>query len=475
MPESEQTTQNTAEKTKVQEKAKALEREKVLATLLPPYKSSLLEQGAILKVLPDGKDLLNADENTLDKTVPITRDKEKDPMTVDLHLHRLTLLRDMLENAKDYKTLRDRAKERKELISKTFAENMALIYREQRPLEKTWCELAEFYNQARLSPDDTNLDVYIINASFKNNYTELMDPETGLPHIIPTRASLDMDGMVGLIVIPEWLESEARIVEVAKIAQQGMAHVFIGFKDCSLPDAWKPFEEGEELYNLKSHDREKQHVSLVGNHFRVRKANRYEDSSDDGLYISPVLTQAGMIYKGDELEGIHVAQANKKVTLATSDNSEPKLRWKIENRDRDFRTFNGKVIPLAYVKGIRFWGVDNLFDPSGNSEEIPFGQYTVKRCDEYISRVVLDFLQGAVFSPNDVHKLGEIRDKLQKFLDKNTGGPEMMLQKGLVVSVAPVPGADDEVDVVIEVKYKTAIRFFKLHFKYDAEQKFMET
>lgn len=456
-------------KTKEATQAPAIEKEKLISRVLPAHKSSLLEEGEVLKVLPDGKELLNADEERLAKPLLVTR-SEKDPMLGKLHLHRLKLLRDMLKNAKDFETLRQRAKERKELLSKTFSENMANIFREQRPLEKTWREVDVFFKEAQRSPDDTNLDVHFINATFKDNYSELMDPESGLPYWVPKRTKFDMDGMVGLIVVPEWLETEGRIVEVGKLAQEGMSHAFIGFDDCSLEEARKLFEEGEDLFNLKGMQREKQYVSMVGNHLRIRKTNRYEDDSDDGLYISPVMVKAGKVYKGDILEGIHIAQANDphKIMLPTADNSELKTRWNMRQKD-DLGPLNKKLIPVVFRRGLVFWGVETLWDARGNSDEMLWEQYTVKRCDEYISKVVLDFLQGVTFDVNDLQNRDGIRNNLQKFLSKNTGGTEKMLQKGLVTSVEAA-GAGDEVDVRVELKYKKAIRHLNLHFKYDEEE-----
>ncbi len=430
--------------------------------LLPAHKTSLLEHGETRKVLPDFREA-----EKIEKRLPVTKSDE-DPSNVDLQLHRLKLLRETLNAATDLKMLRERTKERRDLAAKVFAGNMQTIFREQRPMEKTYRELEAFYNEARLSPDDTNLNVSIINASFKNNYNELMDAETGLPGHVPKRSRLDLEGMIGLIVVPEWLETEGRIVKLGEVAQEGMAHAFIGFKDCALEEAWQMFEPGEDLANLKSMDRPKQYVSLVGNHLRIRKNNRYENGADDGLYISPAMILAGKVYKGDIVEGIHVAQANDshKVTCVTPDNSELKMRWPIMQKD-DFRTLNRKLIPLSYRKGIVFWGVETLYDARGNSEEMQWEQYTVKRCDEYISKVILDFLQSSTFKPNELKLRDTIRDLLQKFLNKNVGGPEKMLQKGVVVKVEPVPGKEDELNIQLDLKYKLAIRHLNLHMRYD--------
>jgi hypothetical protein len=92
----------------------------------------------------------------------------------------------------------------------------------------------------------------------------------------------------------------------------------------------------------------------------------------------------------------------------------------------------------------------------------------VKRCDEYIAKVVLHYLNGRTFVPNETESRDAIHSALQKFLMHNTGGGAKMLEYGKVDAVETVMNPDGSVnnqaiDIRISVKYKNAIRQLNLY------------
>jgi hypothetical protein len=293
-----------------------------------------------------------------------------------------------------------------------------------------------------------------------------MDPETGLGARLPNRENFDMKSLVGLIIIPEWAGSEAKLVKYGELAQHSMAHLFAGFPDVSLKEAQEMFDVGGDLSELKSTDAVKQHISVVANPLRIRKAGRFEKDLGD-LYINPTGILAGKVYKGDIREGIHIAQANKphEVKIPTADGSPLEMKWSVRGGQQ--MKFSKAVIPLAQYEGIVFWGVDTLYLAGGQGDE-GMDQYTVKRCDEYISKVVLHYLNGRTFVPNETESRDAIHSALSKFLMHNTGGAAKMLEYGKVDAVEVVTNPDGSVnnqaiDIRISVKYKNAVRQLNLY------------
>jgi hypothetical protein len=240
-----------------------------------------------------------------------------------------------------------------------------------------------------------------------------------------------------------------------------MAHLFCGFPDISIKEAQELFDVGGDLAELKSTDPMKQHISVVANPLRIRRANRFEKDLGD-FYINPAGILAGKIYKGDIKEGIHIAQANKphEIKLPTPDGSPLEMKWNVRGGQQ--MKFNKALIPVAFYEGLVFWGVDTLYLASGQGDE-GMDQYTVKRCDEYIAKVVLHYLNGRTFVPNEQSSRDQIQSAVQKFLMHNTGGPSKMLEYGKVEGVEVVTNPDGSVnnqaiDIRINVKYKNAIR-----------------
>lgn len=444
-----------------------------LAVLMPPKTGSLLPDGIAVKILPSAKDFPvenpQMTEESSAKPLKITRSKA-DITAGYVHLKRLQLLRELIASASDWNALRGRVKERRELVGKVFQQNMAAVFAAQRPLEKTYRELDTFFYEARVVQGEAVPYVSIVNASADAHFNELMDPENGIASKISNRENFDMKSLIGLIVIPDWVGSEAKLMKYGEIAQQSMAHLFVGFPDVSLKEAHELFDVGGDFAELKSTDPVKQHISVVANPLRIRKASRFEKDLGD-LYINPSGILAGKVYKGDIKEGIHIAQANKphEVKIPTPDGSPMEMKWNIRGGQQ--MKFNKAVIPLAQYEGIVFWGVDTLYQAGGQGDE-GMDQYTVKRCDEYIAKVVLHYLNGRTFVPNEQESRDQIRSALQKFLMHNTGGGASMLESGKVDAVEVVTNTDGSVnnqaiDIRISVKYKNAIRQLNLYLVAD--------
>ena len=440
-----------------------------LSVLLGPKTGSLLPEGTPVKIFPSAKDFpmenMQTSRESVSKQLKITKSKA-DINAGYAYIKRLEVIKDMLAGAADLATLRARVKERRELVSKTFQNNMEVFFAKQRPLEKTYRELDTFFYESRMSPGEAVAYVSIVNADADKNFNQLMDPENGLAPKMPNRENFDMKSLIGMIVIPDWVGSEAKLVKYGEIAQMSMAHLFTGFPDVSLKEAQEMFDVGGDFAELKSTDLIKQHISVVANPLRFRRANRFEKELGD-FYISPAGILSGKIYKGDIKEGIHIAQANKphEIKIPTPDGSPLEMKWNVRGGQQ--LKFSKAVIPVAFYEGLVFWGVDTLYLAGGQGDE-GMDQYTVKRCDEYISKVVLHYLNGRTFVPNEQSNRDQIHSAIQKFLMHNTGGQAKMLEYGKVDAVDVVTNPDGSVnnqavDIRISVKYKNAVRQLNLY------------
>ena len=469
-----------SEEQKTQEKTKVGLDQKDLAKIMPPKTGSLIAEGTMVKVFPGAKDLPADNEErsreVVARPLKITRSKE-DINVGYAYLRRLEVMKEMLANADDYNALRKRAKERREKVGEVIRENMANVFAKQRNLEKTYREIDTFFYEAALNPGEKVDYISFVNAHPDKHFSEITDPDEGLAAQLPNRENFDMKALTGLVVMPDWPGSEAKLVKYGEMAQHFAAHLFAGFPEMELADAHEMFDVGGDFAELKSQDRVKQHVSVVANPLRIRRANQFEKEGED-FYINPTSILSGKIYKGDIKEGIHIAQANKPhaVSIPTPDGSPLDMKWNIRGAQQ--MKFNKALIPLSYYEGIVFWGVDTLYQASGQGDE-GMDQYTVKRCDEYIAKVVLHFLNGQTFVPNERSSREKIHAAISKFLMNNTGGPDKMLEMGKVESVETVKNPDGSVnnqaiDIKVNVKYKNAVRQLNLYLVSDDQEGWKE-
>lgn len=458
-----------SEEQKLKETTKVALAQSELEKILPPKTGALIAEGTMLKIFPGAKDLPVDNESrsmeVISRPLKITR-SEDDINVGYAYLRRLELMKQMLEGADDYNVLRKRAKERREKVGEVFRENMANMFAKQRSLEKTYREIDTFFYEAALNPGEKVDYISFVNAHPDKHFSEITDPETGLAAMLPNRENFDMKSLTGLVVMPEWPGSEAKLVKYGEMAQHFAAHLFAGFPDMELAEAHELFDVGGDYAELKSQDRVKQHISIAANPLRIRRANQFETGKGD-FFINPVSILTGKIYKGDVKEGIHIAQANKPhaVNIPTPDGSPLDMKWNIRGAQQ--MKFNKALIPLSYYEGIVFWGVDTLYAASGLGDE-GMDQYTVKRCDEYIAKVVLHFLNGQTFVPNERSSREKIHAAISRFLMNNTGGPEKMLEVGKVDAVETVKNPDgtinnQAIDIRVSVKYKNAVRQLNLY------------
>jgi hypothetical protein len=462
-----------SEETQVKQKTTVAVDTKELSAFLTPKTGSLLVDSTVVKLFPGMKDIPAENEQkakeVLARPLKITNTSE-DVNTAYAYLKRLEVLKEMLSKTEDFNALRKKTKEKKDKVAEIFKENMQNVFTQQRNLEKTYREIDNFFYESRLNPGENVSYIEFVNAHPDKHFDKLMDPDEGLASRFPNRENFDMRSLVGLIVMPDWPGSEAKLVKYGEVAQHFAAHLFAGFPDMELKEAIEGFDVGGDFADLKSADRVKQHISVVANPLRMRRANAYEKNLGD-FYVNPTSILAGKIYKGDIKEGIHIAQANKphEVKLPTPDGSPIDMKWNVRGAQQ--MKFNKALIPLSYYEGLVFWGVDTLYLASGQGDE-GMDQYTVKRCDEYISKVVLHFLNGQTFVPNEVSSRDRIHAAISKFLMNNTGGPSKMLEIGKVDAVETVRNPDGSlnnqaIDIKVSVKYKNAVRQLNLYLVSD--------
>lgn len=442
---------------------------KDFVNMVPAKIGALLSEGTVGKLFPAAKDIPadnseKAKEN-LSKPLKVTNTKADVDMSY-AYLKRLEVFKEMLENSSSFDDLRKKTLASKNKVAQVFNENMSNVFKAQRDLEKTYRQVDNFFYEARLNPSDEKVyGVEFINAHPDKHFDELVNSDDKFINYFPTRENFDMRLLTGLLCIPDWV-GEAKLVKYGEIAQHMSSHLFAGFPDMELSEAHELFGPGGDLQDLKSSDAVKQHISVVANPLRIRLKNSFENDLGD-FYINPASILTGKVYKGDVKEGIHIAQANKphKVSLPTPDGSKLETKWNIKGGEE--MKFNKALIPLGAYEGIVFWGVDTLYLASGQGDE-GMDQYTVKRCDEYIKKVVIHFLNGQTFVPNDVKSRDNIRAAISRFLMENTGPGDKMLEMGKVDAVETVKRPDgtldnQAIDIRISVKYKNAVRKLNLY------------
>ncbi len=373
----------------------------------------------------------------------------------DLHLTRLQTLRDILSgDEEDDKSFLDAVAKKRQALNKVFNKNLTEVMAKQRPVEKAWRELGMFYKMARYNPGSP-VDIEILNSSVK----ELIDNDVKFGQfyeMVPKESELNMNDLIGLIVLPGAVQTDASLKKFGELAQKAKAHVFIDAPDGEFERVKKIFKSGL-LSQIKRSDVWRQHVSIIANPIRLRKKDPKFEADGDDLYISPASVLAAAIVKGDDTHSPAIAQAGDWKNLDFEDPNIG-LKWELTDREK-IVDFKDSVIPLMYMDKnagrIVAFGVDTL------SDDEFFKQYNVVRVREYIEKRLIQFLNREVFKPNDEEHRSRLKLEINRFLRANSGqGKNDLITDGICTDVVPKNNKDGstsetEIDIVLDIYFRS--------------------
>ncbi|QAR30223.1 type VI secretion system contractile sheath protein TssC [Ornithobacterium rhinotracheale] len=295
----------------------------------------------------------------------------------------------------------DQRKAAEELLTKNLAHAVEVT----RELEKNYRTVALFYKNTEL---DKVKNVTVINASLDQlkdlDNTRFIN--TIHAELTNSYDRLDLKDNYGLLVIPGYLGSNVVVEKWAKIAHENKVMLITDFEHLDEPDdVMEMFDQayltGGEIY--------RSNVLMTCN-WLVGRGRYQEIGEEDDLYTPPSGALAGKIHKtlmsqvtaGKKFGGINEVDGVK-FDLKKSE---------IANLE------NLGLIPMVneYGKVMAFSG-KTLF----NGDNLGLQTYSVVRVFDYVTKVLMDFLNRRAFENFTAVTRKEIMSQIVRFLDGITG------------------------------------------------------
>uniref|UniRef100_UPI0039A4C3BA DUF5458 family protein n=1 Tax=Ornithobacterium rhinotracheale TaxID=28251 RepID=UPI0039A4C3BA len=295
----------------------------------------------------------------------------------------------------------DQRKSAETLLSK----NLAHAIEATRELEQSYRTIALFYKNTEL---DKVKNVTVINASLDQlkdlDNTRFIDAIHA--ELTNSYDRLDLKDNYGLLVIPGYLGSNVVVEKWAKIAHENKVMLITDFEHLDEPDdVMEMFDQayltGGEIY--------RSNVLMTCN-WLVGRGRYQEIGEEDDLYTPPSGALAGKIHKtlmsqvtaGKKFGGINEVDGVK-FDLKKSE---------IANLE------NLGLIPMVneYGKVMAFSG-KTLF----NGDNLGLQTYSVVRVFDYVTKVLMDFLNRRAFENFTAVTRKEIMSQIIRFLDGITG------------------------------------------------------
>ncbi len=323
----------------------------------------------------------------------------------------LELWKNLLKNKGDVIDLVNIANEKSIEAEKVLKKNLKKALDETRELEKSYRAVALFFKNTDL-PAVKN--VSIVNAELEQ--LSDLDNTRFFDHIrdeiLAKYDRLDLRENYSLMIVPGYLGSKAVVDKWAKLAYDNKIMMVTDFLHLDEPD---DVMEMFESSNLASGDMHLSNTLMTCNWLVGR--NKYDElGEEDNLYVPPSGALAGRIYTtlmsqvtaGKKHGGLNEV-SGVKFDLKKSE---------IANLE------NLGLVPMVNEYGkVMAFSAKTLF----NGDNLGLQTYSVVRVFDYVTKVLMDFLNRRAFENFNAKTRKEIQQQIVKFLDGITG-PDKLIE-----------------------------------------------
>ncbi|WP_282057123.1 DUF5458 family protein [Maribacter luteus] len=317
----------------------------------------------------------------------------------------LSLWSDTLKSGNDIIGLVQAADDKAQESQKTYTKNIKTALDETRELETSYRSVALFYKNTDL-PSLKN--VTVVNAEL-DQLTDL-DNTRFFDYIREELVSkydrLDLRENYSLMVLPGYLGSKSVVDKWAKLAHENKVTLVTDFAHLDEPD---DVMEMFESANLASGDAYLSNTIMTCN-WLVGRGKFDEVGEEDDVHVPPSGALAGKIYKTLMSQ---VTAGKKHGGLSEVDGVRFDLRKsEIANLE------NLGLVPMVNEYGkVMAFSAKTLF----NGDNLGLQTYSVVRVFDYVTKVLMDFLNRRAFENFDAKTRKEIQNQIVRFLDEITG------------------------------------------------------
>lgn len=408
--------------------------QKTVAVSLDSSLNKLARYGGfdLLETSIEGVQNINPDRKARRKIflTELGKEKERENLKKTLSLWASVIsksdsLADMVANCEEQR------KSSENLLSKNLSKAVDLT----RELEANYRTAALFYKNTE---SDKVKNITVVNANLEQlkdlDNTRFID--TIHAELSDNYDRLDLKNNYGILVIPGYLGSNKVVEKWAKLAHDNKVMLVTDFEHLDEPD--DVMEMFDQAY-LTGGDVYRANVLMTCNWLVGR--GRFEDINEaEDLFIPPSAALAGKIYRtlmsqvtaGKKFGGINEVDGVK-FDLKKSE---------IANLE------NLGLIPMVneYGKVMAFSG-KTLF----NGDNLGLQTYSVVRVFDYVTKVLMDFLNRRAFENFTAVTRKEIMNQIVRFLDGITG-PGKLIENFEIRKFEQDPVQKDRIHLDIHMK-----------------------
>ena len=347
----------------------------------------------------------------------------------------LKLWAETLKSEGDLIDVIEKTDEKAELSKTVLKKNLKIALDETRELESSYRSVALFYKNT----DEASIkNATIVNAELEQltdlDNTRFFDYIR--EEIVSSYDRLDLRDNYALLVLPGYLGSKAVVDKWAKMAHSNKVTMVTDFAHLDEPD---DVMELFESANLASGDAYLSNTIMTCN-WLVGRNKEVELGEDEDLYVPPSGALAGSMYKTLMSQ---VTAGKKHGGLSEVES----VRFDLKKSEIATLESLG-LVPMVNEYGkVMAFSAKTLF----NGDNIGLQTYSVVRVFDYISKVLMDFLNRRAFENFNTKTRNEILKQIVKFLDGVTG-PDKLIENFDIKRFEQDRDQKDKIHVDIRLK-----------------------
>jgi hypothetical protein len=407
--------------------ASAADQPATAAAQLDENRAKLIKFGgyAIVETTVDGTQNLNPEKKARKKIFLTETAKKAERLQLK---HRLEILRDLLKETENAADAMQKSQEKVEQVQQLLHANLHRALQAARDLERSYRGVALFFENTE---SDKLKNVSIMNADPE----QLRDLENTTfidavqEELVNNYDRLDLRGNYSLMVVPGYLGSKMAIEKWAKIAHKNKVMLITDFEHLDAPE---DVVELFEAANLTGGDAYLSNVMLTCN-WLVGRGKMQELGEEEDLFVPPSEAVAGRVYTTLMSQ---VAAGRKHGAL----NGVQGVRFPLKKTEIASLEKAGLVPMVAEYGKVMAFSAKTLF----NGDNLGLQTYSVVRVFDYVTKVLIDFLNRRAFENFNFKTREEIHKQIVRFLDKITG-PGRLIEKFKILRFEQDPKQKDRV------------------------------
>jgi hypothetical protein len=379
----------------------------------------------LIEMAVDGAQNLNPDKKARKKIFLTESDKRPERRALKKTLE---LWVSALQESQSLPEMIEKAEEKAKTAQGLLRSNLLKALTATRSLEKSYRSVSLFYKNTE---NDKLKNVSILNAELEQlkdlDNTRFIDAVGA--ELKQNYDRLDLRSNYSILCVPGYLGSNKVVEKWAKIAYENKVMLVTDFEHLDGPD---DVMELFEAANLTGGDVYRSNVMMTCN-WLVGRGKVSEVGEEEDLHVPPSGALAGKMYKTLMSQ---VTAGKKHGGMNEVDG----VRFELKKSEIANLEKLG-LIPMVNEYGkVMAFSAKTLF----NGDNLGLQTYSVVRVFDYVTKVLIDFLNRRAFENFNIKTEKELRGQITKFLDSITG-PNKLIEKFKIIRFEQDPVQKDRI------------------------------